>query len=167
MTLEELPDRNHLPELLNSMGCIGTGVEVGVFKGQYSYELLSRWPGTLIGVDSYNNGTDFHLLLNAIHRNRDAITEGRYRIIVHRSPHAAYLVPDELDFVFLDGDHSHEGIASDIAAWWPKIKRGGLLGGHDFEEASSPVADAVLGFAILHELKVYPKRWGSWFIMKP
>ena len=36
------------------------------------------------------------------------------------------------DLVFLDGDHSLEGVAADIEAWWPKVKPGGWLGGHDW-----------------------------------
>ena len=37
-----------------------------------------------------------------------------------------------LDFVFLDGDHSYEAVAADIAAWKPKVRRGGVLAGHDY-----------------------------------
>lgn len=34
-------------------------------------------------------------------------------------------------FAFIDGDH--EDAAADIAAWWPKIKPGGALAGHDVD----------------------------------
>lgn len=37
---------------------------------------------------------------------------------------------ESLDFVYIDGDHSK--IAQDLELWWPKIKIGGLLGGHDY-----------------------------------
>lgn len=36
-----------------------------------------------------------------------------------------------LDFVFLDADHSSDALLKDLTAWWPKIKPGGLLAGHD------------------------------------
>ena len=56
-----------------------------------------------------------------------------------RSVQAAKLIPDgSLDFVFLDADHSYPGISSDIALWGPKIKKGGVLCGHDYDHPSFP-----------------------------
>lgn len=37
-----------------------------------------------------------------------------------------------LDFVFIDADHSYEGVKKDIIAWLPKVKPGGILAGHDY-----------------------------------
>jgi predicted O-methyltransferase YrrM len=37
-----------------------------------------------------------------------------------------------LDFVFIDADHSYEGVKKDIVAWLPKVKKGGVLAGHDY-----------------------------------
>jgi len=46
---------------------------------------------------------------------------------------AARLFADEsVDFVFIDADHSSEAVRADITAWWPKIKAGGTLAGHDW-----------------------------------
>ena len=35
-----------------------------------------------------------------------------------------------LDGVYVDGDHSYEGAAKDISAWWPTVKPGGFMAGH-------------------------------------
>lgn len=54
---------------------------------------------------------------------------------VHRMPsvEAAALFPDaSVDRVWLDGDHSFAGLTADLEAWWPKVKPGGEMGGHDF-----------------------------------
>jgi hypothetical protein len=40
--------------------------------------------------------------------------------------------PESLDAVYIDGDHSYKAVLEDIDAWYPKIKRGGILCGHDF-----------------------------------
>ncbi len=37
------------------------------------------------------------------------------------------------DAVFIDGDHAYTAVSSDISAWLPKVKPGGLIGGHDFD----------------------------------
>jgi precorrin-6B methylase 2 len=37
------------------------------------------------------------------------------------------------DFVFIDGNHQYLQVLRDIDAWWPKVKSGGVLSGHDCE----------------------------------
>ena len=44
----------------------------------------------------------------------------------------------ELDFVFIDGEHSYEAARLDIEAWWPKVRSGGLLMGHDYDRQRFP-----------------------------
>jgi len=39
---------------------------------------------------------------------------------------------ESVDFVFVDADHTYEGCKRDIQAWWPKVKKGGLMAGHDY-----------------------------------
>jgi len=34
-----------------------------------------------------------------------------------------------LDFVFLDGGHDYDSILNDINAWYPKVKKGGIISG--------------------------------------
>lgn len=55
--------------------------------------------------------------------------------IVCDSVVAAKLYEDNsLDFVFIDGDHRRENVLSDLNAWWPKVRPGGVLAGHDFDD---------------------------------
>ncbi len=37
-----------------------------------------------------------------------------------------------LDFVFIDADHSYEIAKKDITEWYPKVKIGGTIAGHDY-----------------------------------
>jgi hypothetical protein len=39
---------------------------------------------------------------------------------------------DSLDVVFIDACHEYQCVRDDIAAWYPKIKRGGVMAGHDY-----------------------------------
>ncbi len=41
---------------------------------------------------------------------------------------------DSLDFVWLDDCHEQPHVAAEIEALWPKVKRGGLIVGHDIDE---------------------------------
>jgi hypothetical protein len=46
---------------------------------------------------------------------------------------AATLYSDEsLDFVYIDASHEYEDVIKDLHAWYPKIKKGGYIGGHDY-----------------------------------
>jgi len=40
---------------------------------------------------------------------------------------------ESVDFVYLDGDHSREGVLLDLRSWFPKVKKGGYIAGHDVE----------------------------------
>jgi predicted O-methyltransferase YrrM len=39
---------------------------------------------------------------------------------------------ESLDFVYIDGNHSYESTFEDINLWLPKIKKGGVIAGHDY-----------------------------------
>jgi predicted O-methyltransferase YrrM len=47
---------------------------------------------------------------------------------------ASRYADNSLDFVFIDAAHDLESVTKDIAAWWPKVREGGLLAGHDIDQ---------------------------------
>jgi cephalosporin hydroxylase len=51
-------------------------------------------------------------------------------------PAIAGLVPGELDILFVDGDHSYQGVRSDLERFAPRVKRGGLILVHDIVPAA-------------------------------
>jgi len=52
--------------------------------------------------------------------------------------------PDiQIDSIFLDGNHSRDGVVSDIASWYPMLKPGGILFGHDYWNMHPGVIEAV------------------------
>jgi predicted O-methyltransferase YrrM len=40
--------------------------------------------------------------------------------------------PESIDFIMIDGDHTYEAVRDDIAAYLPKMKRGGIIAGDDY-----------------------------------
>jgi len=69
------------------------------------------------------------------------------------SAEAAQIFDDEsVDFCFVDASHVEEDVVRDIKAWWPKIKVGGTLGGHDYTWGS--VKNATGAFVEEHGLKL-------------
>jgi uncharacterized Rossmann fold enzyme len=131
------------------------GAEIGVFAGELSRRLLTREDLTLYLVDSwtaqhkpqYAASGDFHATLTQEQQERYyRITHQmiyfagpRAKILRKDSSDAAKEIPDKsLDFVFIDADHSYEGCKADIEAWAPKIKPGGFISGHDYENTAFP-----------------------------
>jgi len=50
---------------------------------------------------------------------------------------------ESVDFVFIDSDHKYESVVKDIQSWLPKIKKGGMMSGHDFTQRTAGVKKAV------------------------
>ena len=127
------------------------GAEVGVYKGDMSKNLFKMVPRlTLYMVDRWAVYTDSEragspatqmakvsdpAYWEKIKGMAKAVAKANKgaRLIMADSVEAASQIKDKsLDFVFIDGDHSYEGVRRDIRAWMPKVKPGGWLMGHDY-----------------------------------
>lgn len=57
--------------------------------------------------------------------------------IVTTSTRAARLFPPgSIDLCFIDADHSYESVTEDLRTWWPRVKPGGTLAGHDYRQSA-------------------------------
>ena len=71
---------------------------------------------------------------------------------------AAELYEDHsVDFVFIDAAHDYESVKKDLKAWFPKIKKGGVLAGHDY--LYWEVIDAVNEFFGENKIEVKEGCW--------
>lgn len=147
MRLERPPAQRHA-ELLRWIRPLGrrlTGAEVGVFQGHTSEALLRELPElNLWLVDPWRPyvgrstiGDQSTEQLEQAMQTALFWTEfaaDRRFVLREPSPQAAARFQDaSLDFVFIDGNHLYESVCADIDAWWPKLRSGGLLTGHDYD----------------------------------
>lgn len=157
------------------------GAEIGVYLGYYSRVLLDNIPGlTLYCIDSWDrNKTRQRAFDSALE------TLGRYpgaNLIKGESvPVSEEFEDGSLDFVFIDADHSYEAVKQDIEAWYPKVRSGGIVSGHDYFESPKKtvqVISAVNEFVKKHNLELQTTEWDEenpyrddrqpcWYIVKP
>jgi len=119
------------------------GAELGLWDGRTFFYLLDHVPSLrMIGVDVFRDiGLELYAepawnhqgYYRAVCRGVGAYQD-RALIIRGLTIKAAEFVKDHsLDFVFIDADHSTEGVTADIQAWLCKVKRGGMVAGHDID----------------------------------
>lgn len=69
-----------------------------------------------------------------------------------------------LDLIFIDALHDYENVYQDIRLWWPKVRMGGMLSGHDFSHKWPGVERAVSdSFNLMH---VGVASDSVWFLIK-
>src|SRR5580693_7013734 len=65
------------------------------------------------------------------------------KILRKTSMEALADVPGEVDLVFIDGNHSYPYVKQDIEHWFPKVRPGGMISGHDYSDSFPGVMQAV------------------------
>jgi hypothetical protein len=63
-----------------------------------------------------------------------------------------------VDFIFLDGSHDFDSVCNDIEIWLPKLKPGGMIGGHDYTTHPT-VKQAVDSYFSDYQLQIIGKSW--------
>ncbi len=161
---------------------VATGVEVGVWRGANAERLLRAFPRLeLAMVDPYTvdgletmSRRDKRQPLDEIAaeaEKRTRFASDRRTIMLMTSENAARnIVNGSLDFVFIDGCHLYEEVAEDIRLWFPKVRDGGVIAGHDYVRDYTPerrnnwdVGRAVDEFAARHDLRIITESGQLWW----
>lgn len=125
--------------------------EIGSWMGRSSFVLacalkLSTQNGLLYCIDPLDGSGDKTSAL--IYQSRltllEETLENRFwknmrrlgvdkniKLVSKLSIDAEAFVPDDLDFLFIDGDHSLESVTNDFFLYAPKVRRGGYIALHD------------------------------------
>jgi hypothetical protein len=163
---KDISDRSQFPRLLNTHGLNGIAVEVGVWLGHFSYPFMNQWRGNkMYLVDPWQKLEDYDDLRSRNFDSKDYgivlkkfgpyIQHNKVGICRHTSKEAATILPDNLDFVYIDANHAYKYVLEDMKLWWPKVKDGGILAGHDFYSIDHfGVTQAVIEFATEHQVQV-------------
>ena len=143
--------RINFGSLLVALGYhMGTTVEVGVYRGSFSANLirgLGDAGGTHILVDPWirqDVGDNADIVNEHYHENNTvfedamrAVSNYGSRIVAIKatsSDAAAVVLDGSVDFVYIDAQHGYYNCMLDLRLWWHKVKpNGGVFAGHDYD----------------------------------
>lgn len=162
LEISALSTRDQIPQLLNQMGLCGWGVEIGVHLGEYSERLLAGskldklfsvdpWHPKYEGIPESNHESYFQQTTKRLWKYFPR------SVILRQSSWdaSAFFQPNSMCLVYIDGQHSYEAVSGDIALWRNKVKPGGILAGHDYDEISPGVMKAVDEFVFREKLTLH------------
>lgn len=174
-----------------------TGVEVGIEKGKNAQTMFEIIPNLkLFGIDPYKQHPHASYVYHAKlrHWNDDYLKNcknqclkrmnGRnFTLLQGFSENMANKLEDNsVDFVYIDADHSYDMVMLDIIKWQRKVRKGGIISGHDYLYDSdrrgrrAKVMKAIDDYADVHGIKFYTTDenhgklkgdiYPSWFWLK-
>lgn len=137
--------------LLSQVPENGVFVELGAYKGKSTSFIVTEIVNknrnisfytvdTFMGdsgsndpkeVEAYKEANSCNLYEDYL-KNTSHIKD-RFKTIVGLSHEAAnFFADNSVDCIFIDAGHSYESSKKDIKSWYPKIKNGGIMAGHDY-----------------------------------
>lgn len=119
--------------------------EVGVQQGIYSKEILMHMPSLekLYLIDIWEQLTNYVDNANVDNKHQQKYykqtlsntQEWAEKIAILRGYSTVMCdeIPDSsLDWVYIDTRHDYKGVSEDIKKYWPKVRDGGIISGHDY-----------------------------------
>jgi len=157
--IEMLSKQNHKDKLV--------GCEIGSFRGWNAFNILHYLPiKKLYLVDLYDTYSEYKMQTEPkdnLRACKKHLKKYKDKVVFVKklSDDAVDDVPNDLDFCYIDANHSYKYVKNDIKNYYPKIKKGGYIGGHDFHVSAIGLIRAVLEFVDKEglELEGYPRDW--------
>jgi uncharacterized protein (DUF1330 family) len=128
-------------------------IEIGVQKGEYALSLLSMWPGFdhYWGIDVWRKQKNYGDTTNVEDEEQTKIYTSTYRALMtkfgknritlirnYSTLALPYFKNESIDFIYVDARHDFCGCTEDITNYFPILKCGGLMAGHDYQFDSRP-----------------------------
>jgi len=139
--VESVPDGGHIVEVGAWKGASTSYLAVEAQHKKLRIDVVDTWSGSHEhkDIDDIRKNSLFGTFIDNLRPVINLINPIRTD-----SVSASKMYADEsLDAVFIDADHRYESVKADILAWMPKVKKGGILAGHDYVDSHNGVIKAV------------------------
>lgn len=137
-------NRNDLGTILENEG-FTRGLELGVQKGLYAKTILSKWPSCTEYhlVDLWGVQENYEDVANVNQEAQDknyestleTLKEWKDKLHVCRNYTTTCVNNFEdgyFDYIYVDARHDFKGVWEDLIHYWPKLRVGGIMAGHDY-----------------------------------
>tara|TARA_B110000008_G_C16956940_1_gene558584 strand:+ start:1575 stop:2213 length:639 start_codon:yes stop_codon:yes gene_type:complete len=158
------------------------GVEVGVAGGEHALSLLENLNISMLYlIDPYemyeeyvkgegSNYGETQLPLDETFLKAEKLLdryEKQTRFVKKLSNSAVKEIEGNIDFIYIDGNHDYKFVKEDLELYYPIVKSGGVIGGHDFYNGfvntHDGVVTAVIEFVLSKGLQLYVEQPDFWF----
>jgi hypothetical protein len=147
--------KNSIQYLKDRNGTDLVGVEIGVGNGATTLSILQNLDIKML----YLVDTKIPLgAENALKDYKDKITW-----VIKETDKPLDGLPDELDFVFIDGNNNEKAALQDLPTLYPKVKYGGLFSGHDWQKPEGQLSMVDFTVERAYDAKRYMKpKFQTW-----
>lgn len=152
---------NTREQLLNLLPKGSIGAEIGIFKGDFSRKILEVvQPSKFYMVDLFKGIVRSG---DKDGQNIEVINYDNYFVQIIADfdlPNVEIIkgtsndIPERLDWVYIDADHSYKGVQADLRALHGKINKGGWIMGHDYTSRTEGVIRAVSEYCEKYGYKI-------------
>jgi hypothetical protein len=164
-----LKSRNDFPRALLARGFHGRIAEVGVDEGVFS-RLFYETKGfrEIVLIDPWQDETaqdsmNYKYATVSVAYSKDP----RVKVLRYPSVEAAKMFEDgAFDFVYIDALHDEAHVYEDCMAWFPKVRKGGVLAGHDLSLESVHSAMERFSLNVNHIYHKTEDTPSSWYLIK-
>jgi hypothetical protein len=146
------------------------GVEVGTFMGRYAEVLCESNPylhltcvDPWVAYSGYKDYSTQRALTKGYDVAKEKLSKYNCTLVREFSLEAAKQFPDGFfDFVYIDANHELPWVIQDLYAWIPKVKKGGVISGHDYL-----FCDLAPVLQVVPAVKAYVQanRIGKWYVL--
>lgn len=153
------------------------GVEIGVFRGENARNmfetmhikhlyLIDPWI-SYDDTDPNMHGTE---VLNEALENTKRLLKpylDKVTFIKKFSDEALSDIPENVDFIYIDGNHEYAFVKKDMFNYYKKISPGGMMGGHDLNHLERHKGVTRAFFEFIAKSKVRPFiESPDWWVVK-
>jgi cephalosporin hydroxylase len=154
-------------DLLKLIPKNGVCAEIGVFEGEFSKAIICEvaplkmymvdiFCGKMCSADKNGNNMKWIEMDDSYSKLKKEY-ENDPNVVIYKGSSESFfkdLSDGYLDFVYIDADHSYNGVKSDLENSYSKVKVGGFIAGHDYCQNFQGVIKAVNEFCDKYKLAV-------------
>ncbi len=182
--IKQIYTREEIPTLLKLFGLTDRICELGVAKGDNLWTMIKHgFPKYALAIDVWSEEVCPYYTQKYHDSNYEKVQRvfavarkwSGSEIDIIKGDHSILVdnyEDESFDYVYIDSSHLYEDTVRDIAQWWPKVKKGGIIAGHDYSDGKGGiygVIQAVDEFVEANNIEyihITREQTKSWIILK-